>query len=293
VSLERVLVTGGGGQLATDLDNLLDQRCDHVVLSIDELDISRDEQVKAALAEHDPAVVINCAAFHNVDECEREGAQAFAVNALAVKELAEACAARGAKLVHFSTNYVFDGRREEPYGEEDHPNPRSVYAVSKLAGEHMAVTYDPSALVIRTAGLYGQAGSASKGGNFIARILSRAEDQGRLQVVADQLLSPTFTADLASAVIEAIEADAAAIVHLTASGSCSWHEFAATIVSLAGVDVPVERVDTTLPPGVADRPLNGVLARPRADALGLTPLRHWRDALADYLERAGLVVNAS
>jgi dTDP-4-dehydrorhamnose reductase len=142
--------------------------------------------------------------------------------------------------------------------------------------------------VVRSAGLYGLHGSASKGGNFVQRTLSRAREQGELRMVADQRLTPTFTADLAAALIEAVEAGARGLVHITNSGSCSWFEFTQAIMELAGLEVPIEAVETTVPPGGARRPLNGVLARGRADELGLTPLRHWREALADYMKRAGL-----
>jgi dTDP-4-dehydrorhamnose reductase len=282
----RVLITGGGGQLASDLGLRLEVGAEQ--RSHAELDITDGAALAAAFAEVQPDVVVNCAAFHNVEVCEREEAEAFAVNVEAVKAMGRLCAEHGAKLVHLSTNYVFDGRREEPYGEDDLPAPRSVYAITKLAGEHAALAYAPDALVIRTAGLYGLHGSASKGGNFVTRMLARGREQGALTVVADQLLSPTYTGDLAAATIEAIESDARGVIHLTASGSCSWHEFTRAIVELAGVDVPVEPSATTIPPGGADRPLNGVLARPRADALGLTPLRDWRAGLEAYMSAAGL-----
>jgi dTDP-4-dehydrorhamnose reductase len=148
--------------------------------------------------------------------------------------------------------------------------------------------------VVRAAGLYGSHGSASKGGNFVTRMLARAREQGALTVVADQRLSPTFTADLAPALVEAIGAEAEGIVHLTASESCSWHEFTVAIMELAGLDsVTVAPAATERPPGAARRPLNGVLARPRADALGLTPLRGWRAGLEDYMSRAGLLAAAN
>jgi dTDP-4-dehydrorhamnose reductase len=116
-------------------------------------------------------------------------------------------------------------------------------------------------------------------------MLTRAREQGQLQMVADQRLQPTFTADLAGALLEAVEKDAGGVVHLTAGGACSWFEFTEAIMQIAGIDVPIEPVQTTIAPGQPDRPLNGVLARPRADALGLSPLRPWRDALADYMSR--------
>jgi dTDP-4-dehydrorhamnose reductase len=197
-------------------------------------------------------------------------------------------AARAPRLVHLSTNYVFDGRRPEPYGENDVPAPRSVYAITKLAGEHAALAYGSRSLVVRAAGLYGLHGSVSKGGNFVQRMLARARETGALKMVADQLLQPTFTADLAAAIVDAVERDVDGVLHLTASDACSWHEFTVAIMELAGVDVPVEAVSTVIPPGGVDRPLNGVLARPRADALGLPALRPWREGLEDYMSRAGL-----
>jgi dTDP-4-dehydrorhamnose reductase len=290
----RALVTGGGGQLASDLEEQLGA-AGVEVQSPDRasLDVTDDGAVEAAFGSLRPDLVVNCAAFHNLDVCEREEDRSFAVNARAVKRLAERCAGSGARFVHLSTNYVFDGSGADPYREDDVPNPRSVYAISKLAGEYCALSYSPDALVVRGAGLYGLHGSASKGGNFVTRMLGRAREQGELRMVADQLLSPTFTADLAGALIEAVHADAAGVLHLTAGGACSWFEFTQAIVELAGLDVPIESVRTTVPPGGVDRPLNGVLARPAADAAGLMPLRHWHEALEDYMQRAGLAAAAS
>jgi dTDP-4-dehydrorhamnose reductase len=288
VTFERVLITGGGGQLASDLGELLRDRAEVSAPSRGELDVTDDATVADAFASMRPDLVLNCAAFHNVEVCESEEDRSFEVNARAVKRLAERCDEAGAKLVHFSTNYVFDGRRDEPYGEEDPPNPRSIYAISKLAGEYCALSYADSALVVRSAGLYGLHGSASKGGNFVTRMVARAKEQGELRMVADQRLNPTFTADLARGVLDAVEAGAGGVLHLTNAGDCSWFEFTEAIMELAGIDVPIEPVATTRPPGGADRPLNGVLARPRADELGLAPLRGWREGLEDYMRRAGL-----
>ena len=157
----RALVTGGGGQLASDL---AEQLAEATALPRTELDITDDNAVAKAFERAEPEVVFNCAAFHNVDVCETEEDRSFEVNARAVKRLAERCEQNGATLVHLSTNYVFDGRREEPYAEDERPNPRSIYALSKLAGEYAALAYCSKALVARSAGLYGRHGSASKGG---------------------------------------------------------------------------------------------------------------------------------
>jgi dTDP-4-dehydrorhamnose reductase len=291
VTGDHVLITGGGGQLASDLELLLRQSSgfEVTVLSRERLDIADDGAVGEAFARLRPKIVLNCAAFHNVDVCEREVERAFAVNAIATKRLGERCAEAGARLVHMSTNYVFDGARSAPYAEDDVPSPRSVYALSKLAGEHAALAYAPHALVVRTAGLYGLHGSTSKGGNFVTRMLGRASTSEPIRMVADQRLSPTFTADLAGAIVEAVKARADGVLHLTSSGACSWLEFTRAIMRQARVEASLEPIKTVRRPDAADRPLNGVLARPRADALGLTPLPHWEDSLRDYMRRANLV----
>ncbi len=287
----RALITGGGGQLASDLKALLGDSAR--AYSHAELDITDAAALQRALDETRPEIVFNCAAFHNVDVCEREPDAAWAANVRAVRELAR----RGARLVHLSTNYVFDGRRAEPYAEQETP----VAALDLRADEARRRVRRarlrrrmPSSCAAR--GLYGLHGSACKGGNFVQRMVVRARGSGThppahppaLSVVADQRLQPTFTADLARAILEAVDAGAGGVLHLTATGACSWHEFTIAIVREAGIDVPVEATSTEIPAGGVDRPLNGVLARPRADSLGLAPLRPWREALSDYMRRAGL-----
>ena len=285
----RVLITGGGGQLASDLEAQLTPEVEVVAPPRAQLDVTDDVAVRAIFDDVRPTVVYNCAAFHNVEVCEREEDRSFEVNARAVKRLAARCADHGARFVHLSTNYVFDGTAERPYNEDDLPSPRSIYAISKLAGEYAALAYAPGALVVRTAGLYGLHGSVSKGGNFVTRMIARAREQGALKVVADQRLTPTFTSDLAAGILAAVEAGVTGTLHVTNSGETSWHGFTEAIMELAGVSVPVEAGETVIPPGAADRPLNGVLASTASEHAGLAPLRPWRTALADYLERAGLL----
>jgi dTDP-4-dehydrorhamnose reductase len=281
----RTLITGGGGQLASDLEELLGERGQVWSRSREELDITDDEAVAAAMASFAPTVVYNCAAYHNVDVCEDTEDRAFAVNGRAVKRLAQRCTEQGARLVHLSTNYVFDGSGERPWTEEDLPRPRSIYALSKLAGEHAALAYAADALVVRTGGLYGEHGSASKGGNFVVRMITRARETNALRMVADQRLTPTATADLAAALAEASDRGVGGLLHLTNAGACSWYEFTVAIMEEAGIEVPIEAVTTS--GGGADRPLNGVLSCARAEAAGLGPLPHWRDALRRYLAATG------
>jgi dTDP-4-dehydrorhamnose reductase len=293
IDAQSVLITGGGGQLASDLEEQLRDRCRVSAPSRGELDITDQGALERAFERVEPAVVFNCAAFHNVEVCEREEDRSFEVNARAVKRLAQRSADADAGLVHLSTNYVFPGDRDRPYSEADRPSPRSVYAISKLAGEHAALAYCPGALVVRGSGLYGRHGSASKGGNFVERVIHRGREQGALKMVADQRLTPTYTADLAGAIIAAVERDVSGLLHVTNSGSCSWHEFTLAIMDIAGIDVPVEPVRTVRAPGGADRPLNGVLCSERAREEGLANLRSWEAALDDYMASAGLAAEAS
>jgi dTDP-4-dehydrorhamnose reductase len=273
VNGERVLITGGGGQLGSDLAGLLSGRNEVLAAPHAALDVTDDDSVAAAIATFEPTLVVNCAAFHNVEVCEREEDRAFEVNARAVKRLARRCDDAGARLVHLSTNYVFDGTAEEPYDEGALPNPRSVYAISKLAGEHAALAYAPGALVVRTAGLYGLHGSASKGGNFVTRMLKRALTDEFLTVVADQRLTPTSTADLAGAIADAADRRMSGVLHLTNAGETSWHGFTQAIMELAAIDVEVRRAVTVRAPGAADRPLNGVLRSRAAPPLRAGALR--------------------
>jgi dTDP-4-dehydrorhamnose reductase len=283
----KALITGGGGQLASDLARLLGSGATSYAHA--QLDITDVAAVERVLDAEQPDVVFNCAAYHNVDACESHPELAWRSNVDAVRELAR----RSPALVHVSTNYVFDGDRDLPYGEDDLPSPRSVYALTKLAGEYAALAYGRRVIAVRTGGLYGVHGSASKGGNFVQRMIARAQDQRALSVVADQRLQPTFTADLAEAIIAAVTAGVDGLLHLTSSGECSWHEFTVAILQRAALAVPVEPATTARGEGQIYRPLNGVLARPRADALGLAALRSWDDMLDDYMAAAGLVSQRS
>jgi dTDP-4-dehydrorhamnose reductase len=281
----KALITGGGGQLAGDLEALLGS--DAVALPREQLDITDSQAVSRVLADLEPDVVFNCAAFHNLEACEREPERAWQVNVEAVRNLAR----RSRRLVHLSTNYVFDGSGSRPYEESDLPSPRSVYALTKLAGEHAAMAYAEHTLVVRTAGLYGLRGSASKGGNFVERMIARAREQSTLRMVCDQSLQPTFTTDLAKAILAATRMETEGIVHLTASGSCSWYVFTAAIMARAGLEVAIEPAITDA--GGVQRPRNGVLARPATDRQGVPILRDWDEALTDYMQQAGLLAGTA
>lgn len=185
--------------------------------------------------------------------------------------------------MYVSTDYVFDGTKPEPYTEDDRPNPVNVYGASKLAGEHLVLQTCPDALVVRVASLFGGWGARGKGTNFVLTVLDRAHRGESLRVVDDVRMSPTYTVDAARAVVELLRRGATGIYHVVNEGSCTWYEFARTAVRMSGLDVPVEPVPSTAYPTKARRPPNSALSTERLARVGIR-LRHWREALAAYLE---------
>jgi dTDP-4-dehydrorhamnose reductase len=276
----RIAVLGADGQLGRELLPALDA----LPLRRADCDLARTETVAPAVARAAARVLVNCAAYNLVDHAETEPEAALAVNALGVWHLAATCSVRGTKLVHFSTDYVF-GRapRDTPFAETDAPGPVNAYGVSKLAGEHFALAASERNLVIRTCGLYGTHGVGGKGGNFVETMLRLAHAGVPIRVVDDQRCTPTYTVDLARATTELIARDAAGLFHVTNGGACSWFEFAEEIFRQAGLRPNVTPVSSAEFDAVATRPTYSVLSNAKLHALGVQPLRHWKDALAAYL----------
>jgi dTDP-4-dehydrorhamnose reductase len=269
-------VLGAAGQLGRDLCPRLGG--DVARLTRADADLTRPDTLRAALTALRPQVVINCAAYNFVDRAESEPEAAFAVNAWGVKALAEVCRDLDCALMHFSTDYVFglDAGRRTPYTVDDPPGPQSVYALSKLAGEYLVRTTAPQHFVVRTCGLYGVWGSGGKGGNFVETMLRLAGEGKPLRIVADQECTPSYTADVAEAAAALARTDAYGLHHLTNGGSMTWYDFARTIFELAGVKADVQPIASREWKAAARRPGYSVLAC-------RTPLRPWREALADYL----------
>ena len=283
----RILITGGNGQLAHDLQRAL---VGHDVHSLPRrrLDVCDRTQTASIVQALEPDVLINTAAFHRVDDCENQQELAFASNAFAVRYLAQLCKEHGALFVHFSTDYVFGGQaKRSPLTEEDSPAPLSVYGTSKLAGEFLAQLTWHKSLIVRTCGLYGVAGASGKGGNFVQTMLHKARDGAALRVVDDQECTPTATKDLAQKVAWLIKQDLTGVVHITNAGSCTWYEFAKAIFELAGIDADLTPTTSQEYVTPAARPPYSVLARGRLAALAQDDLRPWQAALSSYLEEAG------
>ena len=279
----KIALLGAGGQLATDLEPALAGGQIHAIGHRD-LDVTDHARARAVLGELRPDTIINTAAYHRVDECESQPELAFAVNALAALNLARVANELGAILVHFSSDYVFDGRARAPYTEEHCPRPLSVYGNSKLAGEHLVGSASRKCFLIRSCGLYGAAGSSGKGGNFVETIVRKARAGEEIRVVSDQVVTPTYTVDLARQIGVLIETDHCGLFHITNEGCCSWYEFARAICELARLPVDVEPTTSQLYKTPAIRPKYSVLENHRLKQLGLNTMRPWRQALAAYLK---------
>jgi dTDP-4-dehydrorhamnose reductase len=290
--MRHAVIIGSKGQLGTDLQPALGA-FRVTGLAHAELDVCDLEQARAVLGALRPDVVINTSAFHKVDVCEDEPAASFAVNATGAYNLARLAAGFGFTLVHFSSDYVFDGRGRVPYREDDLATPVSVYGTSKLAGENLVRAFCPRHFVIRTTGLYGVAGASGKGGNFVETMV-RLGKAGPVRVVDDQVMTPTATADLARAVAALLAAEGRpgvpyGLYHITSASQCSWFAFAKSIFELCGMDVDLTPITTAQSGAKAQRPAFSVLGHGKWMEAGFAELRPWHEALADYLRAKGHV----
>lgn len=285
----RVLLIGANGQLGTDLHKVLETRGVSVQpVKHADLDIRDVPRLQEVVTSSQPDVVINTSAFHKVDECEKQPAVSFEVNAIAPLRLAQLCRNLGITLVHISTDYVFDGAKRTPYAENDLPCPINTYGVTKLAGEHLIASAASQYFIVRTCGLFGHAGSSGKGGNFVENMLKRAPGD-TINVVDDQVATPTATANLAQAIAQLITTTEYGLYHATSEGECSWYEFTRALFELAGLERNVNAAKTQDIPGGIRRPAYSVLGKSKLASLGIK-MPHWRDALSQYLrERADLL----
>jgi dTDP-4-dehydrorhamnose reductase len=280
-----VLLIGSNGQLGTDLNKVFKAAGDDVAaLTHADIDICAADRITELLAKHKPDVVLNTAAFHKVEECEKKPGLAFDVNASAPMNLALACKASGSTLVHFSTDYVFGGYdKASAFEETDRPAPLNVYGASKLAGEHLIAYNTDRYFILRVCGLYGVAGSSGKGGNFVENMLKKVQNGDAIKVVDDQTLTPTYTVDLAHAVRELIQTKKFGLYHLSSEGQCSWYDFTKYIFERAGLKANLSAVKTTDFFSPVKRPSNSVLSKKKLRSIGLS-IPTWQDALPRYLE---------
>lgn len=281
----RVLIIGSDGQLGSDLVSAFD-RHEVVGATHADLEVTDGDQVHAFLAATRPSVVVNTAAYHRTDDCERNPATAFEVNARGPLNLARACEAVGCLLVHISTDYVFRGDKRAPYLEDDPAVPVNVYGVSKVAGELAVRAACSRHYIVRTSGLYGHAACRAKGENFVTKMLRLARSKGEVSVVTDEVLTPTWTRGLARQIASLSAGDAVpfGLVHATDEGQCSWFEFTEEIFRLVPMDVSLTPVTVTTFPSSVPRPQYSVLENAVLKKAAANLLPDWRESLRGYLK---------
>ncbi len=284
--MSSILVTGSNGQLGNSIRNISGQlrNVNFLFHDIDTLDLTRQDKVDEFFNQHHPDFVVNCAAYTAVDKAENDEENAFKINADVPAFLTETCAKYNSKLIHISTDYVFDGHTWLPYRETDAPNPRSVYGKSKLAGEQKVMAYDQS-IIIRTAWLY-----SAIGNNFLKTILRIGKENDEIRIVADQAGSPTSANDLAKAILSIINQSLEdeksyhpGIFHFTNEGICSWYDFACEIIRITNLKCNVIPIETKEYPLPAERPSYSVLNKSKIKELYNLKIENWRDSLQRVL----------
>jgi len=284
--MKQIMITGAGGQLGLALQRLLKGQAQYELYrtdanasedgSIHALDITNQEAVNAYIDSVKPQIIINCAALTAVDLCETEQEKAHQINAMGPKYLAEAAEKIGAKLVHISTDYVFDGQGSTPLSEETTTNPISVYGKTKLAGEEFVREFCIKSFILRTAWVYGE------GKNFVKTMLRVAQNNNKVRVVSDQYGTPTSALELARAIIFLMETDSYGTYHATCEGSTSWYGFASTIFQEAGINIDVEAIATSDYPTPAKRPMYSVLDNKALRERHGYYMKDWMEAFKEY-----------
>lgn len=283
----KILVTGANGQLGREMRNILEENLPGITIytDIDELDLTDAKKVENFIINNEVTHIVNCAAYTNVDRAEEDNMLCAAINVNAVKNLALAADQIGAKIIHISTDYVFDGKAHKPYSESDKVNPISQYGTTKRQGETSLLALAPDSVIIRTAWLYSPYGK-----NFVKTMLSLGQSHKELRVVCDQIGTPTYARDLARAIYAILTAQqwVPGIYHFTDEGACSWYDFTKAIFRIAGIKgcnvVPIPTEDY---PTAAARPYYSVLNRNRIKVTYGLEIPHWEESLADCIARIG------
>lgn len=290
-SIGRVCVFGHRGQLGQSLIQVAQENNISVTgFGREDVDITDIGAVERAIDRVQPDILINTAAFHVIAACEKSPEEAFLHNAVAVGKMAALCQKSSLRFVTYSTDYVFDGKQNSPYKEDECPRPLQIYGISKLSGELAALNNHPAgAYVIRTNGVYGGQGSRNKGGNFVLNLLREAKTKREIEVAKNQFANPTYAPDLAKATLELMASTASpGIYHLANEGICSWADFASEAIRYAKIDARIVGIDRNNDSDGFWRPQFTVLANTRAKKFGVE-LRSWRDALNSYIEELNSV----
>lgn len=285
----KVTIIGANGQLGSDLAKAFAAFGAKVeALSHQDIEVSDAAKVDAKMAESKPDVVVNAAAFHNVELCETEPQTAFAVNAIGARNLAQAAVKGPFKFIHISTDYVFDGEKGRPYTEEDAPRPLNSYGNSKLSGEYFIRAIGGNSAIVRVSGLYGsEPCRAKKGLNFPKIMLKLARERGEVKVTADEFVTPTYTRAAAEQIVKLAASKETGLFHATPQGQCSWHDFAAAIFQLTGTTVKLLPATSADFPAKVPRPRYSVLDNKRLREAGIDIMPPWQDCLREYLRETG------
>jgi len=281
----KVIVIGGNGQLGSDVVRAFaDDGGEVRALSHEDVEVSNLDSVAACVRELRPDCIVNTAAMHHVETCEREVQKSFDVNAFGSRNLALVAREMQATLIHVSTDYVFDGSKHAPYVENDTPLPLNVYGCSKLAGEHFIRTIAPKHFVLRTSAIYGKQPCRAKGGlNFVELMLKLARERGEVRVVDSEFVTPTPTPQLAQQIVALSRCECYGLYHATAEGSCSWFEFAREIFAVTGTPVRLTPAKAGDFPVKVPRPTYSVLENRALKIRGLNIFESWQSGLRDYL----------
>jgi dTDP-4-dehydrorhamnose reductase len=281
----KIAVIGADGQLGVDVVNAFVRNGDDVSsLTHADIELSDIDSVASRLKQLRPHVVVNTAAMHHVENCEREPHKAFAVNGLGARNLALVSREIDATLIHLSTDYVFDGAKQTPYEETDVARPLNVYGNTKLSGEHFVRGMCDKHFVLRTSAIYGKSPCRAKGGlNFVELMLKLARERGKVRVVDSEFVTPTRTTEIAQQIVALSRSDAYGLCHATAEGSCSWHAFAGEIFRLSNTKVTLEVAGPNEFPAKVPRPMYSVLENRGLKSRGLNVFQSWQDGLREYL----------
>ncbi len=282
--MKRIIVTGCNGQLGRAINlELKDQKdLSFVNTDVAELDITNIDKVMELAREVTPYAIINCAAHTAVDKCEQDVDNAYRINAIGPRNLSIAATETGAKMIHISTDYIFDGTSKTPYLEFDKPNPQGIYGKSKLIGEQMVQQFANKYFIFRTAWLYGD------GNNFVKAMLNKAKTENQVRVVGDQVGSPTSTKELAGAIAHLLFTENYGVFHATCEGDCSWAEFAKEIFRLAQKDVTVNAITTQEYGAPAPRPAYSILENYMLKLTSDYKFAEWQDAIAVYMRNLNI-----
>ena len=281
----KLAIVGANGQLGTDLQEVLSTDHDVVGLNHSDIEITDVDNIKKVLSSVKPQLVLNTAAYNLVPKAEQYPELAFQINSMGALNLAKVCNDLEITLAHYSTDYVFDGKKQKPYTEDDHPNPLNVYANTKLSGEYFVLNYCPNSFVIRVSGIYGKVPSRSKGGNFITTMIKLAKEKPEVRIVNDEILTPTPTYNIAKNTAELIKTNSFGLFHMSCEGEVSWYEFAKVIWETLKLQTPLYPADVRDLPQEVRRPLYSVLENRNLQKLGINIMPHWKEALVNFLTK--------